>query len=214
MAKLTRAGSVLLLTAGLAGMAALSAGTAVAATHPGVAATWTVKPGGAITAKAGKTTLKDKNTGSTLSCASSSGKGSVKKGSGLSGTGIGSITALSFSTCTGPLGLTFTVHTTHFPWHLNAKSFSSGVTTGTITGIHATLSGPGCSATVDGTSATANNGQVTAKYSNGTGKLTTTGAGNLHVYNVSGCANLINSGDATSFTGSYTVSPKQTITSP
>jgi len=36
----------------------------------------------------------------------------------------------------------------------------------------------------------------------------------LHVYNVNGCAGLINSGDATTFSGSYTISPKQTITSP
>jgi hypothetical protein len=209
-----RAGSALVMSAALAGVLALSASSAIAATHTGVAATWTVKPGGAITAKAGKTTLTDKNTGSILTCTSSSGKGTVKKGSGLSGTGIGSITSLGFSNCTGPLSLTFTVKTTHFPWHLNAKSFAGGITTGTITGIHATLSGPGCSATVDGTSATANNGSVTAKYSNSTGKLSTTGAGNLHVYNVSGCAGLINNNDSTSFVGSYAVSPKQTITSP
>ena len=209
-----RAGSALVMSAALAGVLALSAGSALAATNAAIAATWTVKPGGAITAKAGVTTLKDTTTGSVLTCQTSSGKGTLKSGSGLSGTGIGSITALSFSTCTGPLGLTFTVKTTHFPWHLNAVSFSSGVTTGTITGIHATLTGPGCSAVVDGTGATANNGKVTAKYSNGTGKLTTTGAGNLHIYNVSGCAGLIHSGDGSSFKGSYTVSPKQTITSP
>ena len=209
MTILKRASSVLVTSAALAGVLGLGVGSAAA-----VAATWTVRPGGAITAKAGKTTLTDKNTGSTLSCASSSGKGTLKHGSGLSGAGIGTISALSFSNCTGPLGLTFTVHTTHFPWHLNAVSFSSGVTTGTITGIHATLTGPGCSATVDGTGATANNGKVTAKYSNGTGKLTTTGAGNLHIYNVSGCGGLINSGDGSSFHGSYTISPKQTITSP
>ena len=211
---LKRAGSVLVMSAALAGVLGLSAGSAIAASNAGAAATWTVKPGGAITAKAGKTTLKDTKTNTVLTCASSSGKGSVKKGSGLSGTGIGSITALSFSNCTGPLSLTFTVHTTHFPWHLNAASFSSGVTTGTITGIHATLTGPGCSAVVDGTGASANNGKVTAKYSNGTGKLTTTGAGNLHVYKVSGCAGLIHSGDPSSFHGSYLVSPHQTITSP
>jgi hypothetical protein len=214
MTILKRAGSALVMSAALAGVLALSAGSALAATDTGVAATWTVKPGGAITAKAGKTTLTDKSNGTTLSCASSSGKGTVKSGSGLSGTGIGSITALSFSSCVGPLGLTFTVHTTHFPWHLNAKSFASGVTTGTITGIHATLSGPSCSAVVDGTGATANNGMVAAKYSNSTGKLTTTGAGNLHIYNVNGCAGLIHDGDASSFKGSYTISPKQTITSP
>jgi len=214
MTILKRAGSALVTGVALAGMLALSASAAGAATNARVAATWTVKPGGAITAKAGKTTLTDKNTGSQLSCTSSSGKGTVKKGSGLSGTGIGSITALTFSNCTGPLGLTFTVKTTHFPWHLNAKTFSSGVTHGTITGIHATLSGPSCSAVVDGTGASANNGMVNATYTNSTGKLATTGTGNLHVYNVSGCAGLINSGDSASFKGSYTVTPKQTITSP
>ena len=213
-----RAGSVLLMGVALAGVLGLNAGSAVAATNvkvnPKVAATWTVKPGGAITAKAGQTTLKDTKSGTVLTCASSSGKGTAKKGSGLSGNGIASITALGFSSCKGPLGLTFSVHTTHFPWHLNAASFSSGVTTGTITGIHATLSGPGCSAVIDGTGASANNGKVTARYSNGTGKLTTTGAGNLHIYKVSGCAGLISSGDGSSFKGSYAISPKQTITSP
>jgi hypothetical protein len=67
---------------------------------------------------------------------------------------------------------------------------------------------------VDGTSATANNGSVTAKYGNATGKLTTTGGGNLHAYNVNGCAGLIHTGDAASFKGAYAISPKQTITSP
>ena len=31
--------------------------------------------------------------------------------------------------------------------------------------------------------------------------------GTLHVFNVSGCAGLINSGDATQFSGTYTVTP-------
>ena len=56
---------------------------------------------------------------------------------------------------------------------------------------------------------------VSATYTNSTGalKVLTTG-GNLHIYNVSGCAGLIRSGDATTFSGTYAVSPKQTITSP
>jgi hypothetical protein len=58
-------------------------------------------------------------------------------------------------------------------------------------------------------------GTVKVTYTNSTGKLTTlTSGGNLHVFNVKGCAGLINSGDATTFSGSYAVSPKQTITSP
>jgi len=180
------------------------------------AITFTVSPGGSITAKAGKTTLTDTNTGSVLSCTSSSGGGSLKSGSGLSGTGIGSITSLSFSSCTGPLGLTFTVATSGFPYKLNATAFNAttGVTTGKITGIKATLTGPSCSASVAGTTATTP-GTVKAQYNNGTHKLKIlTGGGTLHVWNVSGCAGLINSGDATTFSGAYAISPAQTITSP
>ncbi len=208
MAILKRTGTILLAAGAAATMVALSAAPAFAAT------TWTVKPGGAITAKAGKTTLKDPKTGTTLTCTSSSAKGSLKSGKGLSGFGIGKISALSFSGCTGPLGITFTVKTSAFPWHLNALSYSSGVTTGTITHIHAKLSGPSCTAIVDGTGAFKDNGKVKVKYVNGTGKLKVTGGGNLHIYKVNGCAGLIHSGDPSSFVGVYAVSPKQTITSP
>jgi hypothetical protein len=205
-------GSMLATGAAAALVIGVSAGTALA-----VNATWTVKPGGAITAKAGTTTLTDTTTHQAVVCKSSSTKATLKKGSGLSGTGIGSITSVAFNTCTGS-GFTFTVKTGHLPWHLNATSFNktTGVTTGTITGIHSTLSVPGlCSAVVDGTSGTANNGMVKVTYTNSTGKLKvlTTG-GNLHVYNVVGCAGLINSNDASTFSGNYTVTPKQTITSP
>lgn len=188
-----------------------SAGVALA-----VAITFTISPGGAITAKAGKTTLKDTNTGSVLSCTSSSSSGTLKSGSGISGTNLGSITALSFSGCTGPLGLTFTVTNSGFPWTLSGTAYNatSGVTTGFINGIKSHLSGPSCSADVAGATATSK-GKVKVTYTNSTGQLKVlpTG-GNLHVFNVSGCAGLINSGDATQFTGTYTVTPKQKITSP
>jgi hypothetical protein len=188
-----------------------SAGVALA-----VAITFTISPGGAITAKAGTTTLKDTNTGSVLTCTSSTSSGTLKKGSGISGTNLGSITALSFSNCTGPLGLTFTVSNSGFPWTLSGTAYNatSGVTTGFINGIKSHLSGPSCSADVAGATATSK-GKVKVTYTNGTGKLKVlpTG-GNLHVFNVSGCAGLINSGDATQFSGTYTVSPKQTIKSP
>jgi hypothetical protein len=203
-----RSGSVLLTTAAAALTIGLGASQAVAAT-------WTVKPGGAITATSGTTTLKDTSTGNSLTCKSSKSTATLKSGSGLSGTGIGSIKTATFSTCTGPLGLTFTVTSGHLPWHLNAVSYSSGVTHGTITGIHATLTGSGCSAIVDGTGATANNGKVSGTYTNSTHvlKILTTG-GNLHIYNVSGCLGLIHSGDGSTFTANYSVSPAQTITSP
>jgi len=188
-----------------------SAGVALA-----VAITFSIHPGGAITANAGVTSLKDTNTGSVLSCKTSKSTGTLKSGSGISGANIGSIKTLTFSTCTGPLGLVFTVANSGFPWTLHGTAFNAtnGVTTGNITGIKSHLSGPSCSADVAGTTATTP-GKVKVTYTNSTHKLKVlpTG-GTLHVFNVSGCAGLINSGDATTFTGTYTVTPAQTITSP
>jgi len=212
MVILKRTGSALVLGAVTVAVIGLTAGPAAAAT------TWTVRPGGPIMAKSGTTTLTDTKTGATLSCASSAATGSLKKGSGLSGAGIGKVTSLTFTNCAAG-GVMFKVTASHFPWHLNAVSFNAttGVTTGTITGIHAMVSSTvRCSAVIDGTSATANNGKVKVTYTNSTGKLTvlTTG-GNLHLYKVtSGCGGVIHSRDPATFSASYAVSPKQTITSP
>jgi hypothetical protein len=188
-----------------------SAGVALA-----VAITFSIHPGGNISASAGTTKLTDTNTGSVLQCTSSKSTGTLKSGSGISGTNLGSIKTLTFSNCTGPLGLTFTVANSGFPWVLHGTAFNAGtgVTTGNITGIKSHLSGPSCSADVAGTTATTP-GKVKVTYTNSTHKLKvlTTG-GTLHVFNVSGCAGLINSGDATTFSGTYTVTPAQTITSP
>jgi hypothetical protein len=209
----TRIGRSAALTgAATAAVIGLGVGVAVAVN----AITFTITPGGSITASAGTTSLKDVNTGSTLSCKSSSATGTLKTGSGIGGANIGSITALSVNNCTGPLGLTFTVTSSGFPWTLSGASFNatSGVTTGHIAGIKATLSGPSCSASVAGATATTP-GKVKVTYTNSTHKLkVTAGGGTLHAWNVSGCAGLINTGDATQFTGTYTVSPAQTITSP
>jgi hypothetical protein len=208
------------------GAAALALG--IGTTTAMAATTWTVKPGGSVTGKSAKTVLTDKNTGVALTCVSSptlpasKAVGSLKSGSGLANP-IGKLTSVTFNNCTGPAGLTFSVKTSASktnPWPINATSFSSstGTATGNISHIHATLTGTNisCSATVDGTGATANNGKVTIKHSNGSpAKLKVTGAGNLHVYNVMGaCVGAINSGDATSFVATYTLSTAQKITSP
>ncbi len=135
----------------------------------------------------------------------------------MSGSHIGSVASISFNSCAGPLGITFTVTSSRLPWHLNTVSFNSstGVTTGTTSRIHAVLSGSTCTATVDGTSPTKNNGKVAVTYTNSTGVLQVLSTGgNLHIFKVSGCLGLIASGDPASFSGSFTVSPKQTITSP
>jgi hypothetical protein len=83
-----------------------------------------------------------------LTCTSSDTGATPRGSSGLSGTGIGSITAISFTSCTGPTGLQFAVTGNNLPYSLNARSCSSstGTTKGKITDIDARLSGAGCSA--------------------------------------------------------------------
>jgi hypothetical protein len=202
----------------MAGAVALAVGLSAAPSLAATATTWKVSPGGAVTlAKSGSFKLQDVTTGHSLACRHTAGTGRFKSGSGLPGAGIGSITALSLSDCTGPGGLPVTMTLSHLPWTLNADSYNpaitAGLTTGTISGIHATFSRNGCSATMDGTSATADNGRTQIHYHNSLAKLKIrTQDSNLHFYNVHGCGGLINSGDAITFAIAYLVSPKQTIT--
>jgi hypothetical protein len=194
--------------------AALAIGLSATSASAVTAKTWTVSPGGSVTGSAGKTTVKDTTSGTTVSCSSSSLTGSLKSGSGHKGAGLGTVTSLDFNNCT-VLGQTLSLSSGTVSWALNAKSYSKtkGVTTGTISGIHFSISSSICSAVIDGTSGTADNGQVKITYTNSTHKLKIlpTG-GNLHVYDVSGCLGLINNGDAGTVTSTYTVAPAQTIT--
>lgn len=196
-----------------AGAAALAIGLSATSSMAATTATWTVSPGGAVTGTAGTTTLTDTTSGIALSCTSSKLKGSLKSGKGLPGKGLGTVTSVAFNNCT-VLSVTISLSSGTVAWKLNASSFSSGTTSGTITGIHLAVKSSICSAVVDGTGATAHNGKVSIKYSNKTHVLKILPKGNLHVYNVSGCGGAISNGDAGTITGSYKVSPLQKITSP
>jgi hypothetical protein len=56
---------------------------------------------------------------------------------------------------------------------------------------------------------------VAGTYTNGTHVLKILASGgNLHIYNVKGCFGLIKSGDKSAFTGSYKITPGQTIKGP
>jgi hypothetical protein len=209
MPMLTRLGGVLLTTAVAAAAFSLGATPVLAA------ATWTVTPGGSVTGSAGTTTLSDSTTGTSLSCKTSSAAGTLPSGSGLSSP-LGSIGSITFNTCTGPLGITFSASVTG-PFPLNANSYNSatGVTSLTITKIHGALSSTFCSATIDGTSATAHNGTVNATYTNSNDHMQVVATGStLKIYNVSGCFGLIKNGDSATFAGTYTISPGQQVTSP
>jgi hypothetical protein len=201
-------------------MSAAAASVIGLAAAPALAAsTWTVKPGGAVTAKAKgvKVTDTSKKPPVTVTCTSSALKGSLHGGTKLSGTGIGLVTSLTFTGCTFS-GVTISVKITG-KMPLNAVSYSAGVSSMTLTKIHGSLSVTTpitCSATIDGTSATANNGMVQAKFSNTTDTLTVSATGgNLHVYNPSsGCGTAVSNGDALTWAGAYKFTTKQTITSP
>jgi hypothetical protein len=202
------------------GAVALVIGLAASPSFATNVTTWSVAPGGSWTGiQSGHFTLADTTAGNSLVCTHTKAAGSFKSGHGLPGAGIGSITSVSFTSCTGPSGLTFTMTAGNLPWALNAVSYdpaiTSGTTTGTVSGIHATISGRRCHATVDGTSGTANDGQTEIHFHNSLSKLTIrTQLSNLHLYGVTGCLSLIKSGDAVTFHSAYKVSPAQTITAP
>lgn len=182
------------------------------------AAAWTIRPGGAFGARSGPATFKDTATGNTFTCTSMTASGTLKSGSALPGANAGSVPAVGFTNCTSPFGLVHTVFTlraTGLPWHVNLLSYSGGVVTGNVSHMRITVFNPGCSAVIDGTAAAANDGSVKFRYTDRAGALSvlTTG-GNLHFYDVSGCAGLFNSGDRATLGATFTLTPKQTITSP
>jgi len=193
-----------------AGAAALTLG---AGSSPAAVARWTVSPGGSFTGKAGTTELANTTTGNAaIICASSSVQGTFKSGSGLPGTGIGSITVARFRQgC-------FTLTAGRLPWKVNARSYQSGTgtTVGTITGVHLRFTDPTfCDFTADGTSATAGDGTVRFQYANGAGRLQVVRAGsNLHIYQVQGCGGAFHDGDTAALSGTYMIAPVQAITSP
>jgi len=202
--------AVLLSTGAAAVAISLGASTALAAD-----ATWSVSPGGSFSFS-GSGQVKDATTGTVAKCTSIKLSGTLKSGHGLSGTGLGSITTASFTGCTIAT-VAINVATNGLPWKLNASSFNatSGVTTGNISGIDLVATAPGCSATLDGTAAGADNGKTKITYTNSTGKIKLLGSGgNLHSYAVSGCFGLVQNNDVQKASGSGTVTPKQTITSP
>lgn len=201
----------IITTGGAAAVLALTLGTA--SSSAAIRTTWSVHPGGSIKV-AGSAQVKDAKTGTVAKCKTIKLAGKLKSGSGLSGTGIGTITSGSFTGCTIAT-IAVNVATQHLPWKLNAASYNAttGVTTGTISGIVLVATAPGCSATLEGATS-GSPGKVKVSYTNSTGVLKLLGGGNLHSWMVSGCLGLVNNGDAQAASGSLTVSPKQKITSP
>ena len=198
----------ILLAASAAALAVgLGAGQALAAS------TWTVTPGGSISASAGPTSMRDGKTHTKFTCSAAALNGTLKSGRGLPGADIGSFASGSFTHCTSPLGFTLTLTLLDLPWHINFTSGSSGVIKGTISHIEISVAFPSCTLVIDGTAGGASDGVLDFTYSDVTHKLTISG-GDLHTYKVTGCLGLFINGDPIGVTSTYTISPPQRITSP
>jgi hypothetical protein len=216
MSVLKRPASIVLTIAAVAAAVGMVAPAASAAPR-----TWTIFKGGAVTAATKSFTFVDVTRNLSLPCKASTAKARLKSGRHLSGVNAGVITAASASGC-AVAGFKITIKAGHLPWHLNLVSYNAakGVTTGTLTGIHISfavpLIGATCTAVVDGTKATANNGSVVVTYTNKTAKLAILKAGTkLHLFSVSkGCMGLVKNGDLVAIVATYSVTPKQKITSP
>jgi hypothetical protein len=212
----------LLVGGAVAAIAALTLNFSAIPSIATTAPTWTVKPGGKLSAaNTGLATIRDATTGTEMTCTPSSLAGLLKSGSGLSGVKIASITKFSFSGCVGPAGIMFTVITTAsktHPWKLNAKSYdmANGETIAALTGIVGGVTGFGCTMTFAGTTAMSP-GTVRVRYINSTHKLQILTSGStLHFYNADPvCQQFFwDTGDRMTISGTFSVTPPQTITSP
>jgi hypothetical protein len=177
-------------------------------------ATWTVTGGGAITAASGTVVVADSATSFHFSCASSAATGSAPDGTGLTGTTVARLGSASWTGCTGVLGIAYTITPSGLPWDFDAVSYdaATGTTTGTLSGVRASLDGTWCTtglAGPDGAPAT-----LAASYADATHTLSVSG-GDLHADDSPDCLGLINNGDALTLTASYVVTPSALrITSP
>lgn len=162
------------------------------------------------TASAPAITFTDTTTNQVLNCVSGTAPGSTTVGSGLSGSGLATIDGANttWTSCTGPLGLAFTVAGSG-SWVLNATGATSdGVTPGTISSASAAVSDPGiCSFNVTGS--------VTGSYTNSPAALNIAADNStLTISGVDGCLGIINDGDNATFVGSYAIAANDAANNP
>jgi len=202
----------------VAGAAVLAGSPGGVLAHAGTAATWTLSPGGAATAKAiaGTLTLTDTSTGAVGTCTSSKVTGTVKGGSGLSGHDIGTVTTAAFGRCAALGSVPLRVMASGLPWRISFTFYNprTHVVLGTVSGVTVALTGT-CGAVVTGSRGSAAGGLVSAVYNDQIGELTfVTSGSNLHYWHVNNCHQLINDADPAALTASYMIRPIQDITSP
>jgi hypothetical protein len=206
-----RVGRVLFTTAAAAAIVGLSVGSALASTSLSVK----VSGGGSYKATAG-TTILQQGSGATaikVTCTSSDGKGSLKSGSyhGKAPLKLGTVSSLSFNSCTGPLGPVTNSVVAKPVLSADSKTNSKGETAAVITNVDVNVSTTSCTFTVTGSAPGYYKNSNHTLYMTPTPPFKEKAA--LTIGSVSGCEGLIKNGDHPTYTATYKVSRKIKISS-
>jgi hypothetical protein len=191
---------------GLVASAVVAAGVGLTAVPASSAdQSFDVINGGDVVAESTDTSLRVVRNNATLTCEVVAAAASIPTAAGHSGSGIGSISETAWDTCRGPLNLTFNVVPDHDPvWAINAVGPRNATSNyGTITGVNATINGPGCTASFSGS--------VRGYYDNTNGNLvldpSVPVSSTLTASGVSGCLGIIQNGDVGEFSGTFLTDP-------
>jgi hypothetical protein len=200
--------------------AAVVVAAAVGTVAPQAAAapedTWTVAPGGALTATA-PLRIGNVTRGWNIDCGTATLTGAAKAGSGNAGDQLVEFDDESFENCSGPDGVQYTVAmTSEVQLDMNASSYgaAAGRTTGDLSGFQLNLVGTNrCQADIAGPAGDLGSADVT--FTNN-GSVLGLGGGNMGVtfVNFACSSGFIAVGDQVVVTAQLSVSPAQTITSP
>ncbi|MEW9555488.1 hypothetical protein [Nonomuraea sp. NPDC050783] len=178
------------------------------------APTWTVPMSGIATGT-GEFMARIVQSGWFMSCKSVEAKVSARRGTGLPGAGIVSITGISFApvgaTCAGPLGTTLEVTADVLPLKFDATAFDPGTgrVAGRVSGVSVSVeSSDGCVLTATG--------QADATYDNTSGAILLEDRDHLRIATVNArCgADGIKAGENIVVEGSFDLAPRGVITSP
>lgn len=191
---------------------------------------WTGSPGGSYTSSLHSTnavlTVATGLGNVSITCTAESDKGSINTTASGSPTVLGTITSTSFTSCRDSFGDSGWTAAGSGTWSINGYHYNdghqtitgcsgTGVSCGTITGVTATATGKvfgvSCSIKVTG-SVGLPSSSTWVTYTNSTGVLSIPNTSTLTVASVTGCGGAVSVGNTGKFTGSFSVSPTQTIT--
>ncbi|WP_329522087.1 hypothetical protein [Spirillospora sp. NBC_01491] len=178
------------------------------------AATWTVTPGGALTA-AGPARIENAARGWTITCADTRLTGTAKSGAGNTGEQILAVDTVSFGGCTGSDGLAYTVTSESALMEMGATGYdaAAGRTSGGLFGFQVNIVRTDrCQFDVAGSG---DLGTADATFTNA-GSVLGLGGGDMGVtfVNFACAAGFVAGGDAVVLSAELHATPEQTITSP